>query len=80
MLQNKGRVTYRVLKRQFALDEESLEDLKEQLIDAEEVAIDKDSKMLVWVGDGETLPEETVAQTVDASATEPASRSSAPAG
>ena len=46
-------MTYRILKRQFALDEESLEDLKEQLIDAEEVAIDKDGKMLVWVGDGD---------------------------
>lgn len=47
LLQNKGRVTYRVLKRQFALDDESLEDLKEQLIEAEELAIDKDGKMLV---------------------------------
>ena len=29
LLQQKGRVTYRILKRQFALDDESLEDLKE---------------------------------------------------
>ena len=53
LLQAHGRVTYRVLKRQFELDDESLQDLKEQLIDAEELAIDKDDKMLVWTGDGE---------------------------
>ena len=56
LLQQKGRVTYRILKRQFALDDEALEELKEQLIDAEELAADKDGKMLVWAGDGETSP------------------------
>ena len=50
LLQRTGKVTYRVLKREFDLDEESLEDLKEQLIEAEEVAVDKDGKMLMWVG------------------------------
>ncbi|MGE0821679.1 MAG: adenylate/guanylate cyclase domain-containing protein [Candidatus Binatia bacterium] len=50
LLQRTGKVTYRVLKREFDLDEESLEDLKEQLIEAEELAVDKDGKMLVWVG------------------------------
>jgi hypothetical protein len=53
LLQRTGKVTYRVLKREFDLDEESLEDLKEQLIEAEELAIDKDGKMLVWVGNVE---------------------------
>ena len=51
LLRTRGRVTYRVLKREFALDDESLEDLKEQLIDAEELATDKDDKMLVWTGE-----------------------------
>ena len=60
------------VKRQFALDDEALEELKEQLIDAEEVAADKDGKMLVWTGAGETPPEETVAPTADAPAAEPA--------
>ncbi len=32
LLQQKGRVTYRILKRQFELDEEALEDLKEELL------------------------------------------------
>ena len=51
MLQRRGRVTYRALKRQFQLDDEFLEDIKEQLIEAQELAIDKDGKMLVWIGD-----------------------------
>ena len=32
LLQHAGKVIYRVLKREFDLDEESLEDLKAQLI------------------------------------------------
>ena len=49
-LQSKGRITYRTLQRQFALDDEALEDLKFELIEGEEVAADKDGKMLVWTG------------------------------
>ncbi|HJY83853.1 MAG TPA: hypothetical protein VKK81_22545, partial [Candidatus Binatia bacterium] len=52
LLQSKGRVSYRALKRQFELDDEYLEDLKAELIDAERVAIDEDGKVLVWVGEG----------------------------
>src|SRR5262245_62114164 len=51
LLQRTGKVTYRVLKREFVLDDEALEDLKEQFIHAEEVAIDKDGRMLVWKGE-----------------------------
>ncbi|MBI3757793.1 MAG: adenylate/guanylate cyclase domain-containing protein, partial [Deltaproteobacteria bacterium] len=36
---------------QFQLDEEQLELLKEELIDIQELAVDKDGKMLVWAGD-----------------------------
>ena len=59
-LQRKGRMTYRTLKRQFALDDEALEDLKEELIKADRVARDENGEVLVWTG-GET-PEETIAQ------------------
>ena len=77
VLRSKGRVTYRTLKRQFALDDEALDDLKFELIEGEEVAADKDGKMLIWTG-GET-PEETASETVAAPAVEtPASASSAP--
>jgi hypothetical protein len=34
MLQRRGRVAYRTLKRQFQLDEDALEDLKTELIKA----------------------------------------------
>src|SRR5713226_3183277 len=50
LLQSKGRVAYRALKRRFALDDEYLEDLKAELIDAEHVARDEDGKVLVWTG------------------------------
>ncbi len=50
LLQSKGRVAYRALKRRFDLDDEYLEDLKAELIDAEQVARDEDEKVLVWVG------------------------------
>jgi class 3 adenylate cyclase/tetratricopeptide (TPR) repeat protein len=50
MLQRRGRVAYRTLKRQFTLDEDALEDLKAELIDAQRVAADEDGKVLVWTG------------------------------
>ena len=50
LLQSKGRVAYRALKRRFELDDEYLEDLKAELIDAEHVAHDEDGKVLVWIG------------------------------
>ena len=50
VLQRQGRVSYRALKRRFDLDDEYLEDLKADLIDAKRVAVDEDGKVLVWVG------------------------------
>ena len=61
VLQTKRRVSYRMLKRQFGLDDETLDDLKYELIEVDEVATDKDGKMLVWTG-GE-LPQETPSPT-----------------
>jgi len=42
LLQRQGRVSYRALKRRFALDEDYLEDLKAELIHAQQVASDED--------------------------------------
>ncbi len=56
VLQRKGRMTYRALKRQFALDDDYIEDLKAELIKADRVARDEDGEVLVWIGDGETKP------------------------
>ena len=50
MLQRRGRVSYRALKRQFDLDEAYVEDLKLELIEVHGVAMDQDSTMLVWTG------------------------------
>ncbi len=53
LLQRRGRLSYRTLRMEFDLDDEQLDVLKEQLIDIEELATDKDGKMLVWTGDGQ---------------------------
>ena len=50
LLQQEGRLSYRLLKRRFALDDEYLEDLKAELIDAKRLAVDEDGKVLVWIG------------------------------
>ena len=51
LLQQRGRVTYRALKRRFDLDDEYVEDLKGELIRAEGVAADEDGDVLVWIGE-----------------------------
>jgi hypothetical protein len=53
LLQRRGRLTYRALKREFALEDEALADLKEELIKAARVARDEDGDVLVWAGGGE---------------------------
>jgi class 3 adenylate cyclase/predicted ATPase len=50
LLQRQGRISYGALKRRFHLDDEYLQDLKDELIDAQRVAVDEDGKVLVWVG------------------------------
>ncbi len=56
MLQRRGRVTYRTLKLQFQLDDDHLEALKEALIDAEQLAVDENSTVLVWRGGADGTP------------------------
>jgi hypothetical protein len=51
ILQRRGRVTYRTLKRQFALDDETLDDLTFELITGQRLAVDEDGDVLVWTGD-----------------------------
>ena len=50
LLQRRGRVTYRTLKRQFDLGDDVLEDLKEELIYGQRLAMDEDGRVLVWTG------------------------------
>jgi class 3 adenylate cyclase/tetratricopeptide (TPR) repeat protein len=68
MLQRRGRLTYGTLKRQFQLDDAAFEDLKDELIYGQRVAVDEDDRVLVWTGDTGTAPPaaaraETPAQT-----------------
>src|SRR5215472_12860342 len=56
MLQRRGRVAYRTLKRQFQLDDEALEDLKIELIKAQRLATDEGGEVLVWTGAGAPVP------------------------
>lgn len=51
MLQRRGRLTYRMLKRHFHLDAEELEDLTFELIEGQRLAIDEDGDVLVWTGE-----------------------------
>ncbi|HXH09082.1 MAG TPA: adenylate/guanylate cyclase domain-containing protein [Alphaproteobacteria bacterium] len=50
LLQRQGRVSYRALKRRFALDDDYLEDLKAEIIKAQRLAVDEDGEVLVWIG------------------------------
>src|SRR6266446_4819700 len=56
MLQRRGRLTYRALKRQFQLDDAYLEDLKAELIEGQRLAVDEAGRVLVWTGETETAP------------------------
>ena len=65
LLRRDGRVSYRALKRRFDLDEEYLEDLKAEIIQAKKLAVDEDGAVLVWTGvslpaEAQTLMQELV--------------------
>jgi class 3 adenylate cyclase/predicted ATPase len=49
-LQHDQRVSYRALKRQFALDDAYLDDLKYELIEVQALATDREGNMLIWTG------------------------------
>ena len=48
LLQTRGRVTYRALKREFDLDDAFIEDLKEELLYAQHPILEEDGRGLVW--------------------------------
>jgi class 3 adenylate cyclase len=56
LLRQRGRVTYRTLKRQFQLDDTALEDLTVELIKGQRLAADEDGEVLVWIGDAAAPP------------------------
>ena len=54
LLQREKRVSYRALKRRFDVDDDYLEDLKDELIYAKKLARDEDDRVLVWIGETES--------------------------
>jgi class 3 adenylate cyclase/tetratricopeptide (TPR) repeat protein len=74
MLQQHGRVSYRALKRQFTLDEAFLEDLKYELIEVLQRAVDQDGTVLVWTGDTDAAAAPMLAPSPSAAAPPPAIR------
>src|SRR5262245_54866566 len=50
LLQREKRLAYRVLKRRLQLDDDLLEDLKDDLIYAKKLAVDEEGRVLVWAG------------------------------
>ena len=50
LLQREGRVSYRALKRRFGLDDDYLADLKDEIIEAKQLAMDERGTVLVWTG------------------------------
>ena len=53
LLQRQGRVSYSALKRRFDLDDDYLNDLKDELLFAHPV-VDEDKRGLVWTGETAT--------------------------
>ena len=51
LLRQRGRVSYRALKRQFNLDDAYLDDLKVEIIEVHQCAVDQAGTMLVWTGE-----------------------------
>jgi class 3 adenylate cyclase/predicted ATPase len=56
LLKQRGRVSYRALKMQFALSDEGIEALKDELIYAKKLAVDEDGRVLVWIGGTSIAP------------------------
>src|SRR5262245_36278901 len=59
MLQRRGRVTYRMLQRHFQLEDAALEDLKEELLYGQRVAVEEE-RVLVWRGETAATPAASV--------------------
>src|SRR4029453_5154764 len=63
LLQRRRRLTYGTLKRQFQLDDAALEDVKNELIYGQRLAVDEDERVLVWRGETLSAPPPTAAPT-----------------
>src|SRR4030095_551676 len=51
LLRRENRVSYRALKLRFAINDDYIEGLKDELIYAKKLAVDEENRVLVWTGD-----------------------------
>jgi hypothetical protein len=65
LLESRGRVTLRGLRREFDLDDETLDDLVDALVEGQQVA-NRDGSALVWRGGTASTPPETPSETASA--------------
>ena len=84
-LQEQGRVSFRVLKREFELDDDVLDELIDELVDVQQVAA-REGKVLSWVGAASTdtpaalTESQPVTVTIPEATAEPPSPSAVAAG
>src|SRR5215831_3471434 len=51
LLQRQGRVSYRAIKRRFDIDDDYIEDLKDEILYVHESEIEADERGFTWTGD-----------------------------
>src|SRR5499433_4134601 len=78
LLQREKRVPYRVLKRRFDLDDDYIEDLKIDLIEAKHLAADENDRILVWIGDAQAVTSQGAQPTQPLAAQQQPSTQTAP--
>jgi len=68
LLKRQGRVSYPALKIRFSLDDEYIEALKAEIIEAQQLATDENGRVLVWAGNA---TEPSAAASLPVQATQP---------
>ena len=74
LLERERRLSYRYIRRQFALDDEALEELRYELVVVRRLAVEDDAETLVWVGTADASA--SVDKAREASAPKPAAHPS----
>jgi class 3 adenylate cyclase len=78
-LVTEGSISYRRIRRGFSLDDDALDDVRRELIDALHIATDLDGEFLVWAPDGRRSQPEPAALLQPLPALRQAERPPAPA-
>jgi class 3 adenylate cyclase len=56
LLQRERRLSYRAIKVRFGLDDDHLEALKDEIVEAKQLAVDERGRVLVWTGAPASAP------------------------